>query len=121
MVYLKLSEAFVFLNLPSELEDVSQSNSVPSPLLTKKKLDISLLEPGELNSDCDIHKPITSTPKDVIEKKDDQKLNRGRRSPSFWEDSVHNYPVKYRDDRHRDSNRWSNKFHRDNRYDKKSW
>lgn len=119
MVYLKLSEAFIFLNIPSELQDVSQPKTVPLPLLTNKKLDVSsVLESGELRSNNDIPMPITSTPKD-IDKKDDLKQNRARRSPSFWEDSVL-YPTKYRDDRHRDSNRWSNKFHRDNRYDKKS-
>lgn len=121
MVYLKLSEAFIFLNIPSELQDVSQPNTVPLPLLTDKKLEVSSeLESGELRNDSDIPMPVTSTPKD-IEKKDDLKQNRARRSPSFWEDSIHNYPTKYRDDRHRESNRWSNKFHRENRYDKKSW
>lgn len=120
MLHLTLSDTFTFLDIPSELNNVQLSNSITPPLITKELLDVtSKIEAGELGEiyDDDITMPATSTPKDVFEKKIDERQNRMRRSPSFWDDSVHNYPVKQRYDRHRDSsNCWRNK--RDSRYDK---
>lgn len=111
MVNLKLTEPFSLLDIPSELNNEQPSNSNCSSFITNKELDVTPeIEPGELGND---NSPVTSTPKDAIVKNEEKK-NRTRRSPSFWEDSVHNYPVKHRDDRYRESNSWRN-----NRYDKK--
>ncbi|XP_026818114.1 uncharacterized protein LOC113557035 [Rhopalosiphum maidis] len=118
MVYLNVSETFTFLDIPSELNNVQPSDPIASPLITTNKmLDITpKMQSGELENDEDLLMPVTSTPKDDVEIKN-EKDDRTRRSPSFWDDSVHNYPIKHRDDRHRDSNRWQNKTH--HKYDKK--
>lgn len=118
MVNLHLTEPFSLLDIPSELNNEQLCNSNCSSFITNKELDVTpKLETGELRED-DSPIPVTSTPKDAIVKNEERK-NRIRRSPSFWEDSVHNYPVKHRDDRYRESNNWRNKSSRDNRYDKK--
>jgi len=117
MVYLNVSETFTFLDIPSELNNVQPSEPIVSPLITNKMLDITpKMQSGELENDEELLMPVTSTPKDDVEIKN-EKDDRTRRSPSFWDDSVHNYPIKHRDDRHRDSNRWQNKTH--HKYDKK--
>ncbi|VVC36347.1 Hypothetical protein CINCED_3A023707 [Cinara cedri] len=78
-------------------------------------------EAGKLEDNGDILISVTSTPKDVAVKKNENKLCRERRSPSFWENSVHvNYRNKYKDDRHKESYRWQKTNYRD-RYDKKYW
>ncbi|KAE9535994.1 hypothetical protein AGLY_007895 [Aphis glycines] len=117
MVYLNVSEIFTFLDIPSELNNVQPSDSIASPLITTNKiLDITpKTESGELE-DEELLMPVTSTPKDDVVIKN-EKDDKNRRSPSFWDDSVHNYPIKHRDDRHRDSNRWQNKTY--HKYDKK--
>ncbi|XP_025205135.1 uncharacterized protein LOC112601640 [Melanaphis sacchari] len=116
LVYLNASETFTFLDIPSELNNTQLSDPIASPsLTTNKMLDITpKMECGELENDVLI--PVTSTPKDDIEIKN-EKNDRTRRSPSFWDDSVYNYPIKHRDDRHRDINRRQNKTH--HKYDKK--
>lgn len=117
MVYLNVSEIFTFLDIPSELNNVQPSDPIASPLITTNKmLDITpKMESGELE-DEKLLMPVTSTPKDDVDIRN-EKDDRTRRSPSFWNDSVHNYPIKHRDDRHRDSNRWQNKTY--HKYDKK--
>lgn len=117
MVYLNVSEIFTFLDIPSELNNVQPSDPIASPLITTNRmLDITpKMESGELE-DQELLVPVTSTPKDYVDIKN-EKNDRTRRSPSFWDDSVHNYPIKHRDDRHRDSNRWQNKTY--HKYDKK--
>lgn len=123
MVYLNLSETFTFLDISSEVHNVQPSNQNDSPLITSnRELDITPeIEPGELISNDEIFVPASSTPKD-IEKKIEKRQNRARRSPSFWEDSVHNYPInKYRENHwHRESNHRRNKSYRANYYDKKN-
>lgn len=124
MVHLHLSEVFTFLDIPSKLNNIQQSTSNVSPLITNSKaLDVTPeIVVNELVNDDNILMHATSTPKDIIEKQVNDRQNRERRSPSFWDDSIHNYPInKYRDDRHRESNRWKNKSYRDNRHDKKYW
>jgi len=115
MVYLSLSETYTFLDLHSELNNLPLSNS---PLITNKVLDVTTkVEPGEIGDDNDVVMPLTSTPKDIADKKSEEKQNRARRSPSLWDDSIHNYPIKYRDDRHRDlSNRRRNNYRYDTKY-----
>lgn len=124
MVYLNLSEAFTFLDIPSELNNMSSLNPTTAPLITNKLLDVTPeIECDRLDDNID-KIPVTSTPKDFIEKKSDERQDRARRSPSFWEDSLHNYPVKYRDDKYWESNRYrKNHRDRDNRYEynKKTW
>lgn len=123
MVYLNLSETFTFLDIPSEVHNVQSFNQIASPLITtNRELDITPeIEAGELVGTDEIFVPASSTPKD-IEKKMEDRQNRERRSPSFWKDSVHNYPInKYRENhRHRESNHWRNKSYRENYYDKKN-
>lgn len=122
MVYLSLSEKFTFLDIPSELNS-EPFNLISSPKTTKA-LDITPeIEPGELDRDS-IILPVTSTPKDIVENKSSERQNRARRSPSLWEDSVHNYPVKHRNDRHRDiRHRESNQYksYKDRRYSTQFW
>lgn len=120
VVCLTLSEAFTLLDIPSEPNCVqSVVNPVASPLITDQTLDVTPeIEPGALESDDSM--PVTSTPKDADIKHSNEKQNRSRRSPSFWDDSVHNYPLKYKNDRHRNSNLRRNNY-RDNRYDNKYW
>lgn len=121
MVYLSLSEKFTFLDIPSELNSVQPLNSLSSSSITTKALDVTPeIEPGELDSDSNIL-PVTSTPKDIVESKSSERKNRERRSPSFWEDSVHNYPVKYRNDRHRESSCWQNIRYNDNKHSPQFW
>lgn len=118
-MYLNLSETFTFLDLISESNNVQLSSPNTSQFITTNKtLDvISEMESGELRDDEEITIPVTSsTPKNCVEIKND-KDNRARRSPSFWDDSVHNYPMRHRDDRHRETNRRQNKTHRN--YDRK--
>ncbi|XP_029345669.1 uncharacterized protein LOC100572770 isoform X1 [Acyrthosiphon pisum] len=117
-VYLNLSETFTFLDILSESNNVQLSDPITSQLITTNKtLDvIPKMESGELRNDEEITIPVTSTPKNCVEIKND-KDNRARRSPSFWEDSVHNYPIRHRDDRHRETNRWQNKTYHN--YDRK--
>lgn len=119
MVCLTLSEAFILLDIPLEANHFqSVVNPVTSPLVTDQSFDVTpKLELGELEND-DIIMPVTSTPKDADVKYSDEKQSRSRRSPSFWEDSVHNYPLKYNNDRFRNSNIRRNSY-RDNRYDNK--
>lgn len=125
MVNLHLTEPFSLLDIPSELNDEQPSDLhcssfITTKTITTKELDVTPeIEAGELKKD-NSPIPVTSTPKDAIMKNEERK-NRIRRSPSFWEDSVHNYPVKHRDDRYRESNSWRNKCNRDSRYDKKYW
>ncbi|XP_022177524.1 uncharacterized protein LOC111038643 isoform X2 [Myzus persicae] len=118
MVYLNLSGTFTFLDIPSELNNVQLSDPITSQLITTNKtLDSTLeMESGELRDDEEILIPVTSTPKSSFEMKN-EKDNRARRSPSFWEDSVLNYSIRHRDDRYRETNRWPNKTHRN--YDRK--
>jgi len=119
MVHLHLSEAFTFLDIPSELNSIQLSTPIVSPLITNSKtLDTTPEVVNELVNDGDVLIPATSTPKDT-----DENQNRDRRSPSLWNDTDnYNYPTnKYRDDRHWESNRWKNTGYRDNRYDKKYW
>lgn len=119
MVYLHLSEKFIFLDILSELDSTQLSDQItsPSPLITinKKLGEISEIESGELTYDEEILIPVTSTPKDGFKIKND-KNNRARRSPSIWEDSFHNYPIRHRDNRHRETNYLQNNIHR--KYDK---
>ncbi|XP_025411556.1 uncharacterized protein LOC112684318 [Sipha flava] len=118
LVNLQLTEPFSLLDIPSELNNEQPSNPNCSSFITTKELDVTPeIEPGELKKD-DSPIPVTSTPKDAIVKSEERK-NRFRRSPSFWEDSIHNYPVNHRDDRYRESNSWQSKSNRDRRYDKK--
>lgn len=125
MVHLHLSEAFTFLDIPSELNSIQLSTPIVSPLITNSKtLDVTpeIVVNELVNDDDDVVIPVTSTPKDTDEKQIKEKPNRDRRSPSLWDDSDYNYPTsKYRNDRHRESNRWKNTGYRDNRYDKKYW
>lgn len=120
MVYINLSESFNLLDIPSTLNNTASLNPVTSPLITKKLLDITpKMEFSQIKDNEDI--PMTSTPRDYTEKKSNERQERQerlRRSPSFWEDSISNYPIKYRDDKHRESNSFRNKNHRD-RYDNK--
>lgn len=118
MVSLNLSKTFIYLDIPSELNHVHPSNPITSPLITTKLTSYVTpeLESGELWNDEEIHIPMPSIPKNDFEIKD-EKDNRTRRSPSFWNDSVHSYPIKYRDNRHRELKRWQNKIH--DKYDKK--
>lgn len=51
---------------------------------------------GELEDDEKIS--VTSILKDNVETKI-EKDDRGGRSSYFWDDSVHDYPIKYRDNR----------------------
>ncbi|XP_029346505.1 putative leucine-rich repeat-containing protein DDB_G0290503 isoform X2 [Acyrthosiphon pisum] len=112
MVKLNVSEIFTLLDIVSELDPIAS----PS-ITTNKMLDVTpKIESGELDNDEKILMPVTSTPKDNVETKI-EKDDRGRRSPSFWDDSVHNYPIKHRDNRYREKNRWQNKIH--NKYDYK--
>jgi len=109
MVYLNLSEKFDFLEILSELNNVQLFDPITSQLMTTNKtFDTNLeMESGELRDDEEIFISVNHTPKTGFEIKND-KDNRARRSPSFWEDSVHNYPIRHRDDRHRETNRWQN-------------
>jgi len=113
VVYLNLSETFTFLDILSELNNVQPSDSITRQLMTTNKtLDTILgLEIGELRNDEEKFIPVTSTPKNGVEIIND-KDNRARRSPSFWEDSVYKYPIRNRDERHRETNRWQNTTHR---------
>lgn len=116
MVYINLSESFNLLDIPSTLYNTASLNPVTSPLITKNLLDITpKMEFSQIKDNEDI--PMTSTPRDYTEKKSNERQERLRRSPSFWEDSNTNYPIKYRD-KHRESNSFRNKNHRD-RYDNK--
>ncbi|CAI6360481.1 unnamed protein product [Macrosiphum euphorbiae] len=117
-VHLNLSETFTFLDILSESNNVQLSDPITSQLITTNKmLDvIPEMESSKLRNDEEIIIPVTSTPKNCVEIKND-KDNRARRSPSFWEDSVHNYPIRHRNDRHRETNRWQNKAHHN--YDRK--
>lgn len=122
MVHISLSELFNLLDIPSTLNTTPPLNPITSPLITRKMLDVTQkLECGEIEDNVDI--PMTSTPRDFAEKKNNERQERMRRSPSYWDDSNHNYPIKYRDNKHRDSNS-CRKNHRDtryDRYDKKQW
>ncbi|CAI6363275.1 unnamed protein product [Macrosiphum euphorbiae] len=112
MVKLNVSEIFTLLDIASELDLIAS----PS-ITTNKILDVTpKIESGELENDKKILMPVTSTPKDNVDIKI-EKDDRSRRSPSFWDDSVHNYPIKHRDDRYREKNRRQNKIH--NKYDYK--
>lgn len=114
MVKLNVSEIFTLLDIASELDLIASPSKT-----TNKVLDVTpKLENCELENDEEILMPVTSTPKDIVEIKI-EKDDRGRRSPSFWDDSVHNYPIKHRDDRYRDTNHWQNKIH--NKYDYKPY
>jgi len=106
MVYLHLSEKFILLDLLSELDSTQLSDPITSPLITvnKKLGDISEIESGELTNDEEVLIPVTSTPKDGGVKIKNDKNNRARRSPSIWEDSFHNYPIRPRDNRYRETN-----------------
>jgi len=117
MVYLHLSEKFIFLDILSELDSTQLSDPITSPLITvnKKLGDISEIESGELTNDEEILIPVTSTPKDSVKIKND-KNNRARRSPSIWEDSFHNYPIRHRNNRYRETSYLQNNIHR--KYDK---
>ncbi|XP_050055641.1 metacaspase-2-like isoform X2 [Aphis gossypii] len=117
MVYLHLSEKFIFLDILSELDSTQLSDPITSTLITvnKKLGDISEIESGELTNDEEILIPITSTPKDGVKIKND-KNNRARRSPSIWEDSFHNYPIRHRNNRYRETSYLQNNIHR--KYDK---
>ncbi|KAL5236401.1 hypothetical protein ACI65C_003811 [Semiaphis heraclei] len=119
LVYLNVSESFTFLDIPSELKNVQTSNPIASPSITTNKiLDFtSKIESNELEN-AEIFIPVTSTPKDYVELKN-VKDDRSRRSPSFWDDSVQNYPIKHRDDRYWETNRRKNKIH--HKYDQKYW
>lgn len=119
MVYLSLSKSFTLLDMPSELNNLQPSNLISSPLSSNKSLDITpKLEAGEYEeTDDEILVPVTSTPKDIADRKSHEKSSRSRKSPSFWEDSLHNYPTKHRSDRHIESSRRRN--NRDHRYDSK--
>ncbi|XP_022171206.1 uncharacterized protein LOC111034342 isoform X2 [Myzus persicae] len=110
MVYLNVSEAFTFLDIPSELKNVQTLNPIISPSITTNKIlkVTPKIESCKLENDAKILMPVTSTPIDDVETKN-EKDDRARRSPSFWDDSVHNYPIKHRENRH-----WQNKI-----YDKK--
>jgi len=119
VVYLNLSETFTFLDILSDSNNVQLSDPINSQLIaTNKTLHIiPEMESGELRDDEEIIIPVTSTPKNCVEIKND-KDNRTRRSPSFWDDSLHNYPIRHRgDERNRETNRWQNKTHRN--YDRK--
>ncbi|XP_060872442.1 uncharacterized protein MAL13P1.304-like [Metopolophium dirhodum] len=118
-VYLNLSETFTYLDILSESNNVQLSDPITSQLITTNKtLDvIPERESGKLlRNDEEIIIPVTSTSINCVEIKND-KNNRARRSPSFWEDSVHNYPIRHRDNRHKETNRWQNKTHHN--YDRK--
>jgi len=119
MVCLNVSESFTFLDIPSELKNVQTSNPIVSPSITTNKiLDVTpKIESSELEN-AEILRPVTSTPKDYVELKN-VKDDRSRRSPSFWDDSVQNYPIKHREDRHWETNRRQNKIH--HKYDQKYW
>lgn len=120
MVSLSLSAPFTLLNIPSKLNRMQSDNPTISPSKENKSLDSTpKLEAGELEDD-EIIMPGTSTPKDAVEKQRNKDQSRSRRSPSFWEDSSHNYPNKHRDDRCRES-KWQNKDHRGHKYDHKYW
>jgi len=111
-VKLNVSEIFTLLNIASELDPI-----VSQSITTNKMLDVTpKIESCELENDEKIVMPVTSTPKENVGIKI-EKDDRDRRSPSFWDDSVHNYPIKHRDDRYREKNRWQNKIH--NKYDYK--
>lgn len=104
MVYLNLSDKFTLLDLPSESHNIQSSSSISSISINNRVLDTTPdIETGELlESDTEVTIPITSTPKDVPEKKIDERQ-------------------KYRDDRYRDvSNNWRNNY-RDNRYNNNYW
>jgi len=117
MVYLNVSESFTFLDIPSELKNIQISNPTASPsLTTNKMLDVTpKIDSCELEN-AEIYIPVTSTPKDCVEI-NNVKDDRSRRSPSFWDDSVQNYPIKHREDRHRETSRRQNKIH--HKYDQK--
>lgn len=118
MIHLNLSESFTFLDIPSELNSSQVSTSIISPLTTNSKA-LAITSEIEINEMVHNCMPATSTPKDIDEKQINERQNRERRSPSFWDNSFRNYPInKYRNDRHRESNRWKNKIYRDNRHDK---
>lgn len=114
MVKLNVSEIFTLLDIASKFDVIAS----PSKTINKI-LDVTpKIENSELENNEEILMPVTSTPKDNVEIKI-EKDDRGRRSPSFWDDSVHNYPIKHRDDRYRDTNHWQNKIH--NKYDYKPY
>ncbi|XP_026821872.1 uncharacterized protein LOC113560292 [Rhopalosiphum maidis] len=117
MVYLNLSEPFIFLDILSESNNIQLSNSITSPLITINKTldDISEIESGELTNDEEILMPVPKTLKNDVKIRND-KDNTARRSPSIWEASFHNYPTRYRDNKHRVTNCLQNKIY--HKYDK---
>lgn len=108
----------VLIPITSTPKDVAVKKIEDKPCRERrsKKLNLShSKEIGKLEKDGI---SVGNTSKDAAVKKTE---NRERRSPSFWEDSVHiNYRNKYKEDRYKESNRWQNKSYRD-RYDKKHW
>lgn len=117
MVYLHLSEKFIFLDILSELDSTQLTYPITSPLISvnEKLGDIAEIESGELTNDEETLIPVTSTPKDGTKIKND-KNNRARRSPSIWEDSFHNYPIRHKNNRHRETSYLQNNIH--HKYDK---
>ncbi|XP_050537134.1 putative uncharacterized protein DDB_G0282133 isoform X2 [Daktulosphaira vitifoliae] len=114
VVCIQLSPNFDLLNIPSELNNFQQNIS---PLISKNLLNVtSELEDGELVND--VENLMTSTPKEIYDKKNVDKQSRIRRSPSFWEDSIH-YLYKYRDDKHKDTSYRRSNNYRENRYEQK--
>lgn len=120
MVYLIVSEKFTCLNIPSELNDVQPSDPSTLPLITRHKaLEFTPeIKSDELVNNEETLQSMTSTLKDYVETKDD-KVNRARRSPSLWNDSVHNYPTKHRGDRPREIRHRQNKIN--HKYDMKKY
>lgn len=75
-------------------------------------VDVTLkIGSGELEDDEKMS--ATSILKDNVETKIEK--NDRSRSSYFWDDSVHDYPIKYRDNRiHWETNLWQNKTHHKN-------
>ncbi|XP_050439509.1 uncharacterized protein LOC126844991 isoform X2 [Adelges cooleyi] len=111
MVHLCLSPILALFDLPSEITSKLVNSNSPLTLSSKKPVvKTSELEVGELVDDDNTFVSTSFPPKDIIDRK-----NNARRSPSFWEDSVH----KHKSDRGKESNHWRKTTRKDDRYDAK--